>query len=338
MRTRPDSSLSIFSLAAVLLATALTGGQAHAQSIARAMQSGPAYLCPKASCPQVSKGAPRAGSGIAVFEISGGFARITGYMDAATARAKYGMTSDSRAAGQIALWLPVERLALAPSLTKKIEADKLAEEARLKQEAEVKKAAERQRRQKLAEEKRKAEEAEKAKAAMAQQKKPTQGKAAKAADGNADAKGQTASANKTAATAAPAPGNGSPSASTEPAVAQTAKTEAKAAGIAVAAKPDEAAVAQPASPKPAASQPAVPGKLTAELKDQRLSSLPSKAGPTLSMNDVVAIRRKGLELLEAGECESLKAGGVASTAGFLFVQCGGISMGSGFTQFPRPAQ
>ena len=87
MRTRPDSSLSIFSLAAVLLATALTGGQAHAQSIARAMQSGPAYLCPKASCPQVSKGAPRAGSGIAVFEISGGFARITGYMDAATARA-----------------------------------------------------------------------------------------------------------------------------------------------------------------------------------------------------------------------------------------------------------
>ena len=82
----------------------------------------------------------------------------------------------------------------------------------------------------------------------------------------------------------------------------------------------------------------MPGKLTAELKDQRLSSLPSKAGPTLSMNDVVAIRRKGLELLEAGECESLKAGGVASTAGFLFVQCGGISMGSGFTQFPRPAQ
>lgn len=330
MRTRPDSSLSIFSLAAVLLATALTGGQAHAQSIARAMQSGPAYLCPKASCPQVSKGAPRAGSGIAVFEISGGFARITGYMDAATARAKYGMTSDSRAAGQIALWLPVERLALAPSLTKKIEADKLAEEARLKQEAEVKKVAERQRRQKLAEEKRKAEEAEKAKAAMAQQKKPTQGKAAKAADGNADAKGQTASANKTATTAAPAPtpGTGSPS----------ANTEAKAAGIAVAAKPDEPAVAQPASPKPAASQPAVPGKLTAELKDQRLSSLPSKAGPTLSMNDVVAIRRKGLELLEAGECESLKAGGVASTAGFLFVQCGGISMGSGFTQFPRPAQ
>ena len=318
MRTRPDSSLSIFSLAAVLLVTALTGGQAHAQSIARAMQSGPAYLCPKASCPQVSKGAPRAGSGIAVFEISGGFARITGYMDAATARAKYGMTSDSQAAGQIALWLPVERLALAPSLTKKIEADKLAEEARLKQEAEEKKAAERQRRQKLAEEKRKAEEAEKAKAAMAQQKKPTQGKAAKAADGNADAKGQTASANKTAATAAPAPGNGSPSAS----------TEAKAADIAVAAKPDEPAVAQPA----------VPGKLTAELKDQRLSSLPSKAGPTLSMNDVVAIRRKGLELLEAGECESLKAGGVASTAGFLFVQCGGISMGSGFTQFPRPAQ
>ena len=330
MRTRPDSSLSIFSLAAVLLATALTGGQAHAQSIARAMQSGPAYLCPKVSCPQVSKGAPRAGSGIAVFEISGGYARITGYMDAATARAKYGMTSDSRAAGQIALWLPVERLALAPSLTKKIEADKLAEEARLKQEAEEKKAAERQRRQKLAEEKRKAEEAEKAKAAMAQQKKPTQGKAAKAADGNADAKGQTASANKTATTAAPAPtpGTGSPS----------ANTEAKAAGIAVAAKPDEPAVAQPASPKPAASQPAVPGKLTAELKDQRLSSLPSKAGPTLSMNDVVAIRRKGLELLEAGECESLKAGGVASTAGFLFVQCGGISMGSGFTQFPRPAQ
>ena len=330
MRTRPDSSLSIFSLAAVLLATAWTGGQAHAQSIARAMQSGPAYLCPKVSCPQVSKGAPRAGSGIAVFEISGGFARITGYMDAATARAKYGMTSDSQTAGQIALWLPVERLALAPSLTKKIEADKLAEEARLKQEAEEKKAAERQRRQKLAEEKRKAEEAEKAKAAMAQQKKPTQGKAAKAADGNADAKGQTASANKTAATAAPAPtpGTGSPS----------ANTEAKAAGIAVAAKPDEAAVAQPASPKPAASQPAVPGKLTAELKDQRLSSLPSKAGPTLSMNDVVATRRKGLELLEAGECESLKAGGVASTAGFLFVQCGGISMGSGFTQFPRPAQ
>ena len=320
MRTRPDSSLSIFSLAAVLLATALTGGQAHAQSIARAMQSGPAYLCPKASCPQVSKGAPRAGSGIAVFEISGGFARITGYMDAATARAKYGMTSDSQTAGQIALWLPVERLALAPSLTKKIEADKLAEEARLKQEAEEKKAAERQRRQKLAEEKRKAEEAEKAKAAMAQQKKPTQGKAAKAADGNADAKGRTVSADKTAATAAPAPalGTGSPSAS----------TEAKAADIAVAAKPDEPAVAQPA----------VPGKLTAELKDQRLSSLPSKAGPTLSMNDVVAIRRKGLELLEAGECESLKAGGVASTAGFLFVQCGGISMGSGFTQFPRPAQ
>ena len=318
MRTRPDSSLSIFSLAAVLLATALTGGQAHAQSIARAMQSGPAYLCPKVSCPQVSKGAPRAGSGIAVFEISGGYARITGYMDAATARAKYGMTSDSRAAGQIALWLPVERLALAPSLTKKIEADKLAEEARLKQEAEVKKVAERQRRQKLAEEKRKAEEAEKAKAAMAQQKKSPEGKTAKAADGNADAKGQTASANKTATTAAPTPGTSSPSAS----------TEAKAADIAVAAKPDEPAVAQPA----------VPGKLTAELKDQRLSSLPSKAGPTLSMNDVVAIRRKGLELLEAGECESLKAGGVASTAGFLFVQCGGISMGSGFTQFPRPAQ
>ena len=320
MRTRPDSSLSIFSLAAVLLVTALTGGQAHAQSIARAMQSGPAYLCPKASCPQVSKGAPRAGSGIAVFEISGGFARITGYMDAATARAKYGMTSDSRAAGQIALWLPVERLALAPSLTKKIEADKLAEEARLKQEAEVKKAAERQRRQKLAEEKRKAEEAEKAKAAMAQQKKQPEGKTTKVANGNADAKGRTVSADKTAATAAPAPalGTGSPSAS----------TEAKAADIAVAAKPDEPAVAQPA----------VPGKLTAELKDQRLSSLPSKAGPTLSMNDVVAIRRKGLELLEAGECESLKAGGVASTAGFLFVQCGGISMGSGFTQFPRPAQ
>ena len=320
MRTRPDSSLSIFSLAAVLLATALTGGQAHAQSIARAMQSGPAYLCPKASCPQVSKGAPRAGSGIAVFEISGGFARITGYMDAATARAKYGMTSDSRAAGQIALWLPVERLALAPSLTKKIEADKLAEEARLKQEAEEKKAAERQRRQKLAEEKRKAEEAEKAKAAMAQQKKQPEGKTTKVANGNADAKGRTVSADKTAATAAPAPalGTGSPSAS----------TEAKAADIAVAAKPDEPAVAQPA----------VPGKLTAELKDQRLSSLPSKAGPTLSMNDVVAIRRKGLELLEAGECESLKAGGVASTAGFLFVQCGGISMGSGFTQFPRPAQ
>ena len=320
MRTRPDSSLSIFSLAAVLLVTALTGGQAHAQSIARAMQSGPAYLCPKASCPQVSKGAPRAGSGIAVFEISGGFARITGYMDAATARAKYGMTSDSQAAGQIALWLPVERLALAPSLTKKIEADKLAEEARLKQEAEVKKAAERQRRQKLAEEKRKAEEAEKAKAAMAQQKKQPEGKTTKVANGNADAKGRTVSADKTAATAAPAPalGTGSPSAS----------TEAKAADIAVAAKPDEPAVAQPA----------VPGKLTAELKDQRLSSLPSKAGPTLSMNDVVAIRRKGLELLEAGECESLKAGGVASTAGFLFVQCGGISMGSGFTQFPRPAQ
>ena len=320
MRTRPDSSLSIFSLAAVLLATALTGGQAHAQSIARAMQSGPAYLCPKASCPQVSKGAPRAGSGIAVFEISGGFARITGYMDAATARAKYGMTSDSQTAGQIALWLPVERLALAPSLTKKIEADKLAEEARLKQEAEVKKAAERQRRQKLAEEKRKAEEAEKAKAAMAQQKKQPEGKTTKVANGNADAKGRTVSADKTAATAAPAPalGTGSPSAS----------TEAKAADIAVAAKPDEPAVAQPA----------VPGKLTAELKDQRLSSLPSKAGPTLSMNDVVAIRRKGLELLEAGECESLKAGGVASTAGFLFVQCGGISMGSGFTQFPRPAQ
>ena len=330
MRTRPDSSLSIFSLAAVLLATAWTGGQAHAQSIARAMQSGPAYLCPKVSCPQVSKGAPRAGSGIAVFEISGGYARITGYMDAATARAKYGMTSDSRAAGQIALWLPVERLALAPSLTKKIEADKLAEEARLKQEAEVKKVAERQRRQKLAEEKRKAEEAEKAKAAMAQQKKQPEGKTTKAANGNADAKGRTVSADKTAATAAPAPalGTGSPSAS----------TEAKAADIAVAAKPDEPAVAQPASPKPAASQPAVPGKLTAELKDQRLSSLPSKAGPTLSMNDVVAIRRKGLELLEAGECESLKAGGVASTAGFLFVQCGGISMGSGFTQFPRPAQ
>ena len=320
MRTRPDSSLSIFSLAAVLLATALTGGQAHAQSIARAMQSGPAYLCPKASCPQVSKGAPRAGSGIAVFEISGGFARITGYMDAATARAKYGMTSDSQTAGQIALWLPVERLALAPSLTKKIEADKLAEEARLKQEAEEKKAAERQRRQKLAEEKRKAEEAEKAKAAMAQQKKQPEGKTTKVANGNADAKGRTVSADKTAATAAPAPalGTGSPSAS----------TEAKAADIAVAAKPDEPAVAQPA----------VPGKLTAELKDQRLSSLPSKAGPTLSMNDVVAIRRKGLELLEAGECESLKAGGVASTAGFLFVQCGGISMGSGFTQFPRPAQ
>ena len=320
MRTRPDSSLSIFSLAAVLLATALTGGQAHAQSIARAMQSGPAYLCPKVSCPQVSKGAPRAGSGIAVFEISGGYARITGYMDAATARAKYGMTSDSRAAGQIALWLPVERLALAPSLTKKIEADKLAEEARLKQEAEEKKAAERQRRQKLAEEKRKAEEAEKAKAAMAQQKKQPEGKTTKVANGNADAKGRTVSADKTAATAAPAPalGTGSPSAS----------TEAKAADIAVAAKPDEPAVAQPA----------VPGKLTAELKDQRLSSLPSKAGPTLSMNDVVAIRRKGLELLEAGECESLKAGGVASTAGFLFVQCGGISMGSGFTQFPRPAQ
>ena len=330
MRTRPDSSLSIFSLAAVLLVTALTGGQAHAQSIARAMQSGPAYLCPKASCPQVSKGAPRAGSGIAVFEISGGFARITGYMDAATARAKYGMTSDSQTAGQIALWLPVERLALAPSLTKKIEADKLAEEARLKQEAEEKKAAERQRRQKLAEEKRKAEEAEKAKAAMAQQKKQPEGKTTKVANGNADAKGRTVSADKTAATAAPAPalGTGSPSAS----------TEAKAADIAVAAKPDEPAVAQPASPKPAASQPAVPGKLTAELKDQRLSSLPSKAGPTLSMNDVVAIRRKGLELLEAGECESLKAGGVASTAGFLFVQCGGISMGSGFTQFPRPAQ
>ena len=108
----------------------------------------------------------------------------------------------------------------------------------------------------------------------------------------------------------------------------------------LAAKPAEPATSEPVPEKPAtkSAPKQVPKHLTAQLKDQRLSSLPSKPGPALTLADVVAIRQKGLELLESGECDSLKAGGAASTAGFLFVQCGGISMGSGFTQFPRPAQ
>ena len=320
MRTRPARdhrtlrlSLTMPALALVVSVLLAGTGPAAAQSIARAVQSGPAYLCPKASCPQAARGAPRAGSGVAVFEISGGFARISGYMDAATARAKYGMSSPVEGGSPVALWIPIDRLALAPSVTKKIEAEKQAEEARLKREAEEKKAAERQRRQKLSEEKRKAAEARKAEMAKAQAKPSATDKATAA---KAEEKSAPATETKT-----------------KPAEKQ------KPAGKTAAAKPAESATPEPVPEKPA-TKPApkqVPKRLTAQLKDRRLSSLPSKPGPALTMADVVAIRQKGLELLEAGECGSLKAGGAASTAGFLFVQCGGVSMGSGFTQFPRPA-
>ncbi len=304
MRKRPSPNRGSFRVFATVLAVVQFGvsGEVSAQSIARAMKSGPAYLCPKSSCPQASRGAPRAGSGVAVFEINGGFARITGYMDAATARTKYGLTGLTQGGNPVALWIPVDRLALAPSVAKKVEAEKKAEEERLKREAAKKKAAER-RRKKLAEEKRKAEES---------------AKTAKAS-GEAAPKTKTASDNGVKAESA------GRKAAADNAKAKT-QTEAE-----VVKKPAEVTAK-------AEAKPATPKRLTAKLKDKRLSSLPSKAGPTLSMADVVEIRQKGLELLEAGECESLKAGGVASTAGFLFVQCGGISAGSGFTQFPRPQQ
>lgn len=319
MRTRPARDQRIIRLFLAMLVPALFAGAgpAVAQSIARAVKSGPAYLCPKVSCPQAARGAPRAGSGVAVFEISAGFARISGYMDAATARTKYGMSSQVQGGSPVALWIPIDRLALAPSVAKKMEAEKQAEEARLKREAEKKRAAERRRRQKLAEEKRKAEEAEKAKTAKTEAPKPV--------EDEAKAPAQAKAAGKPATSAGKAEGKTASKTDMKP---KPAGETAKASGEAVATKEVE-----PAKPKPA-----LPKHLTAQLKDKRLSGLPAKPGPMLSMVDVVAIRQKGLELLEAGECDSLKAGGAASTAGFLFVQCGGVSMGSGFTQFPRPAQ
>ena len=323
MRTRPAASRDIFEMLVTALAAAMLFGLANAasaQSIARALQSGPAYLCPKVSCPQASRGAPRAGAGVAVFEISGGFARITGYMDTATAGAKYGMTSLPQGGSPVALWIPIDRLALAPSVAKKIEADKQAEEERLKREAEKKRAAERHRQKELAEKKRKVEEAETAKAAKADEsRKPVADKVAKKVETSTKAKVDSK------------PATAASRAETASKTDVKPKPAGKAGGEALAAKPAEPE--EPVKPKPAA-----PRSLTAALKDQRLSTLPSKAGPTLTMADVVAIRQKGLELLEAGECETLSAGGVASTAGFLFVQCSGVSMGSGFTQFPRPAQ
>ena len=187
--------------------------------------------------------------------------------------------------------------------------------------------AERHRQKELAEKKRKVEEAETAKAAKTNEsRKPAADKVAKKVETSTKAK-----ADSKPATAASKAETGSKTDVKPKPAGKADEPGTKAGGEALAAKPAEPE--EPVKPKPDA-----PRSLTAALKDQRLSTLPSKAGPTLTMADVVAIRQKGLELLEAGECETLSAGGVASTAGFLFVQCSGVSMGSGFTQFPRPAQ
>lgn len=66
----------------------------------------------------------------------------------------------------------------------------------------------------------------------------------------------------------------------------------------------------------------VPKKLTKELKDKRLSKLPSKPNAKYDLKTIIAMRHHGLQLIQNGECSGISEGGRSlSLAGWIYLRC-----------------
>lgn len=65
-----------------------------------------------------------------------------------------------------------------------------------------------------------------------------------------------------------------------------------------------------------------PKKLTKELRDKRLSKLPSKPGRGYDLKAIIAMRHHGLELLKNNECSGIAEGGRSlSLEGWIYLRC-----------------
>jgi len=65
-----------------------------------------------------------------------------------------------------------------------------------------------------------------------------------------------------------------------------------------------------------------PKKLTKELRDKRLSKLPSKPNAEFDLKSIIAMRHHGLQLIKKGECTNIIEGGRSlSLAGWIYLRC-----------------
>lgn len=270
-------------IAGALFALATMTSPAGAVMLAKLRSAGqPLLLCPKPSCPSVA--APQSEGMIAILEISGGFARLSSYMTAEEAAARYPGIDASGLPERVALWIDRRHVTTGDPA-----ADEAADLA--------------------------ARQADEPKT-IARPEIPARPPVPQRAPRTSVAEAGAAAAGSQATLPENPAGNGlpPPDAAARIAASPPALTPAPLAREVAAAEP---------GPQGETTQAPAQARLTAELMDKRLKVLPQKPDADFSLAQIVAIRRTALSYLESGECTGIKDGGKTLTPGFLYIICDG---------------